>query len=247
MLEIVASIAGKFVLEKSELFNKEDLLEFSLLLSYGKFDKNFFQSKRKINNEYVYVNKAMDNLNQKLDKYNSVRIWYSKIDNEDMCSLYFLVNYLSDLNKNIFVCEVSQNEYQRLGMYNPKEIKDLISFTKQLTISEISFYKKEWDRLVSENGEIRIIKGKNLISNSYEYIDKIILKQFSDKEETKYISLLANCLLEKTNGFSNDEVFRERINFLINKEKIIITKEIKEINKLGKTNIYLCKNKSYRL
>ena len=99
MLEIVISESEKNVLTYSNLFKKNDIVSFSLLLTYGKI-KNIEQSEYKRVLDVELNPKCIFNeLIEKINDYDGIRIWYSSCDSEGINTYYFLVNYLGNKNK----------------------------------------------------------------------------------------------------------------------------------------------------
>lgn len=111
MLEIVISESEKNVLTYSNLFKKNDIVSFSLLLTYGKI-KDIEQSEYKRVLDVELNPKCIFNeLIEKINDYDEIRIWYSSCDSEGINTYYFLVNYLGNKNKTIYCCDVYNKEY----------------------------------------------------------------------------------------------------------------------------------------
>ena len=83
MLEIVFSDSEKLLLERSNLFNKEDILSLSFLLSMGKLDDFEHQTKRTIGDIEVNIPSEISKLKNKVKDYKNIRIWYASNVNED--------------------------------------------------------------------------------------------------------------------------------------------------------------------
>ena len=123
MLEIVFSDSEKLLLERSNLFNKEDILSLTFLLSMGKLDDFEYQTKRTIGDIEVNIPSEISKLKNKVKDYKNIRIWYASNVNEDYLSMMYVVYLCSD--KNIQVVD----GYQRYGIsgYADDEIKDLVN------------------------------------------------------------------------------------------------------------------------
>ena len=66
MLEIVFSDSEKLLLERSNLFNKEDILSLTFLLSMGKLDDFEYQTKRTIGDIEVNIPSEISKLKTRL-------------------------------------------------------------------------------------------------------------------------------------------------------------------------------------
>lgn len=84
MLEITISASEKLLLERTNLFNKENIISFCLLLSYGKLDNLYNTLNRKIGKVEINIKEQIGILNEKLKTCKEVRIWYSSNDNENI-------------------------------------------------------------------------------------------------------------------------------------------------------------------
>lgn len=136
MLEIVFSDSEKLLLERSNLFNKEDILSLTFLLSMGKLDDFEYQTKRTIGDIEVNIPSEISKLKSKVKDYKNIRIWYASNVNEDYLSMMYVVYLCSD--KNIQVVD----GYQRYGIsgYADDEIKDLVKKSRVLSKEEIQEY-----------------------------------------------------------------------------------------------------------
>ena len=106
MLELTISDSEKLLLERTNLFNKNNIISFCLLLSYGNLNGLETLSEKKIAQVEVKVKEKLGLLESKIINYKEIRIWYSNNDNENMCTVCYLINYLSKYNLNIYLCDV---------------------------------------------------------------------------------------------------------------------------------------------
>ena len=123
MLEIVISESEKNVLNYSHLFTKNDIVSFSLLLTYGKIKDVEQNEYKKVFDIELNPKNIFNELIEKIDNYGEIRIWYSSCDSESLNTYYFLVNYLSNKNKTIYCCDVYNKEYSSLGSYDSTKIE----------------------------------------------------------------------------------------------------------------------------
>ena len=121
MLEIVISESEKILLEGAGFQN---VISFCLLLSYGNMKDLENQRDRTIGNLTIPVKSQLTQLEQKKEK--QIRIWYSLVDNEDVCTLYFLISYVHGKDIEIFTCDVADKNHFSLGSYSENEIEKFL-------------------------------------------------------------------------------------------------------------------------
>lgn len=113
MLHITIGESEERVLRESNQFPQDDFMSFCLILSYGNI-KNIEKEEYKeltSNNESWKVNikGKLEELDEKIKKNKDIRIWYSRLDNEDVCNMCFLVYYLSKYDDvDIYLSEVGR-------------------------------------------------------------------------------------------------------------------------------------------
>lgn len=245
MLEITISESEKLLLDRTNLFNKENIISFCLLLSYGKIDNLSNTLNRKIGEVEINIKEQIGILKEKLKKCKEVRIWYSSNDNEDICNVYYLVSYLSKYDLKIYLCDVINNGRFALGCYNEGEIENLLERTRLLENSEKENYIKTWNRLQKENSDIRIVQNNTIKSYDFDLLDKEILELLSPTDSIRYWGLIAKCMMQRLYNFSSDFYFKDRIDNLIKENYIKIDKVVKEADYFGKEQItkYISINK----
>lgn len=116
MLELTISDSDKLLLEETNLFNKNNIISFCLLLSYGNLNDLVTSSVRKIAFVEVNVKEKLELLELKIKNYQEIRIWYFSNDNEDMCTVCYLINYLSKYNININLCDAKDEGEGRFAL-----------------------------------------------------------------------------------------------------------------------------------
>lgn len=246
MLEITMSDTEKLLLQRSNLFNSEDIISFCLLLSYGKLNNLSNIVLRKNGQVEIDVKNKLKLLEKVIKKYKEIRIWYSSNDNENMCNVCYLTNYLSTYDIKIYLCDVIDDGRFALGCYSEKEIEGLLPRTKLLTKDEIEKYIELWDKLEEQNSDIRIIKDNTINSYDFAYLDEKILDLLSDSGSIRYWGLIAKCMMDRIYNFSPDYIFKARIDYLIENNFIKVDKIIKEEDYFGKEQItkYISINKN---
>lgn len=236
LLEITISDNEKRLLQNAGFKN---VMSFCILLSYGNIKNIKNQKDKSLGNLIINVNSQIEEIDNINDK--EVRIWYASSDNEDMCTLYFLVSRLHKKNIKIYICDVADGNHFSLGSYSADEIHSLLPKTKIILEKEITEYSNTWENLIRENADLRIIKNNSLISVSFEYFDDKILKTLKKLGKTKYWTLVGECMSKRLCGFYGDTFFIARVNELINEKKIEICEIKKEYNAINELveQIYL--------
>ena len=228
MLEITISGTDRMILVKSNLFNDNDVIAFSLLLTYGKVKEIATEEHKKVSLAEFSPKEEYNILIDKIANYNEIRIWYSSCDCEDLNTYYYLVNYLSDKNKIIYSCDVCNGCNYSLGCYPSYEIDNLLSNTKKLTKEEIANISLSWKQLEKENADLRLIEDNKLVSHDFNFLDNKILKNLNTyKEPVRYYYFVGELMSNKIYGLYADIFFSARIDYLIEIGKI----EIIEIKK----------------
>lgn len=229
MLEIVFSDSERLLLERSNLFNKDDILSLTFILSMGKLDDFEHQTKRTIGDIEVNIPTEISELKNKVKNYENIRIWYASNVNEDYLSMMYVVYLCSD--KNIEVVD----GYQRNGIsgYADDEIKDLVKESRVLTKEEIQEYILKWNKIYDENTEVRFLNNGEIINESYEYFDNEILDKLSFLGESKEWSFIGNCMANNLKSFAMCVCYKSRVDYLKSIGKIVVTKTVTEKNIIG--------------
>lgn len=223
MLEIIIDGYGENLL-KSAGFN--NVMTFCCVLSYGNIKCLTDHKVKILKNVTIPVNSEIEKL--KSIKEKQIRIWYSSLDNEDVCSLYFLISYFCNKNIEIFICDIANEDCFSFSSYTSSEIKELSKNTILLDSNEKINYKRIWDDLVKENNDLRILNYGKLMSFSFDYLDSMIINFIKIEKKIEYLELVGKCISEKLCGFYIDLIFMERIDELISKGIIkVINKDEK--------------------
>lgn len=233
MLEIVFSDSEKLLLERSNLFNKEDILSLTFLLSMGKLDDFEYQTKRTIGDIEVNIPSEISKLKNMVKDYKNIRIWYASNVNEDYLSMMYVVYLCSD--KNIQVVD----GYQRYGIsgYADDEIKDLVKKSRVLSKEEIQEYILKWNKIYAANSEVRFLNNGEIINESYECFDSEILDKLSSLGELQEWSFIGNCMANNLKSFVMSVCYKSRVDYLKSIGKIVVTKTVTEKNMIGEDRI----------
>lgn len=241
MLEITMDDSSKFLLERAGIKN---VISFCIFLSYGNI-KNIENKDNKT------VGKATISIQEQIKKIENnetkkVRIWYSSLDNEEVCTLYFLVSYFYERNIEILICDTADSAHYSLIAYKDEDIPSLALNSTAILLDDKKKYRAIWEKLVQEDSDLRVRDNNKIISVSFNYLDSKILDILKKYEKIKYWSLISECMLEKLCGFYLDIYFISREDELIKNNFIEVCEIKKEKNKFGeyKEQIYvrICKS-----
>lgn len=227
MLEIVVSEGEKLLLQKAGLKN---VISFCLFLSYGKIKNLQKQEYKILGNVTLSIQEQL----KKIEKdCKTVRIWYSALDNEDVCTLYFLIFYFFSKDIKIQVCEVSKKDHFSLGSYDTSEISSLLKKTRTLSREEMHTYMKCWQQLECENSDLRILQNGILTSVSFDYLDIQMLNMLKQYDSIRYWAFIGECMSKRLCGFYGDIFFTTRLEECIQNGQVEICDVKKEKNGLG--------------
>lgn len=230
LLEITISGTGKMLLVESNLFDYNDIFDFSLLFTYGKIKEIETKEYKKVSWAEFNPKEEYTKLVKKLANYDEIRIWYSSCNCEDVNTYYYIVNYLSNKNKIIYSCDVCNECDFSLGCYTSDDIEELLLNTKKLTEEEIINIGLRWKQLEEENADLRLIEDNKLVSHNFNFLDNKILEKLSIyKEPVKYYSFVGDLISNKMYGLGSDLFFSARIDYLIEIGKIELVEITKNI------------------
>lgn len=227
MLEIAISDGEKLLLKEAGFKN---VISFCLLLSYGNIQDLQKEETRTVGNVTLSMKEQLKQLNANYDK---VRIWYAASDNEDVCTLYFLVSYFYSKNVEVQVCEVSDKNHFSLGSYSANEVKKIVEKTRVLPKEEQKKYHEIWQKLINENGDLRVLQNGLLTSVAFDYLDSKILSILKQHKSVRYWAFIGECMSKRLCNFYADIFFTTRIEELISCGRIEICDRKKEQNIIG--------------
>ena len=242
MLHIAIGESEERLLKESNQFPQDDFMSFCLILSYGNIkniEKEEYKEMPVINECWkINIKDKLQELEEKIKHNKNIRIWYSKLDNEDVCNMCFLVYYLSKYNNiNIYLSEIG-NVWGGLGSYSLDEIKELID--KKELLKETSEYKNLWLKLEEENGDIRVYENGSLVSHDFKYLDEKILSVLKEYKEINYYAFTGRCMADSICNFCSDVFFKARIEDMVEKNIIKINRIEQEKNIVGEIRTIKC-------
>ncbi len=242
IVEIVSGISALGLLNKAGNNNLKVLLPLELCI--GRFDNIVDYSRIELKKYTKYVSSSeeepfengynfkfeFDKLKESLKNADKIRIWSSHLDCNDYCLLLFVCNYFSDKNITALFSEEVSWYATTCNVLDEKEINELTKKEHILNKYEIERYKKEWEKVVSENTELRFMINGSVQSVNIDYFDNKILERLRACGEVNIYSLVADLMGKSIvpSVYYSDYIYL----YLIN--KLIDNNFIKKIQKDGK-------------
>ncbi|RYZ60859.1 MAG: DUF1835 domain-containing protein [Chitinophagaceae bacterium] len=175
------------------------------------------------------------NLKRSLDEDAKEEAWIWMGQNQhDVCGYYWLISQLKDyqgrisvlyLNNLPFINDKGQIFYPNsLHQILPKEFLKAKKLSRKVTLSEFEVDPDEWQKLMDENGAIRILEGgKKIVSKEADFYDKDILAGLT-KEAQKGNRALQS-ILSKMKIKTGDVTLLNRMKVLAEEGLIELTGE----------------------
>lgn len=247
MLHIAIGDSEVRLLKESNQFPNDDFMSFCLMLSYGNIKNIESQEYRKLSVnsgfENIDIKHELKKLEGKIKHIKDIRLWYSRLDNEDVCNMCFLVYYLSRYdNINIYLSEIGK-VWGGLCSYSSDEIINLVD--KKELLKDTNIYKQLWVSLEKENSDIRVYENNTICSHDFNYLDEKILELLQQYKEINYYSFIGQCMSNSLCNFCADVFFIARIEDMIKRGAVQVTRIELEKNIIGEISTvrYICVSK----
>ena len=160
-----------------------------------------------------------------------LRIWVSSAPFAK-CGYYHLIYSLQGIDSKVFIVEmptnigIRQDCYDRSwGEVHPAEMKQNLGLQRELTLDERSEVAQKWQKLIEENGELRLNINGELTTVSIDYLDNEILS-YAPKGKFKVVALMGE-VLKNCKCALNVEFIPTRISALVEKGKLKLIKQVK--------------------
>ncbi len=235
-LEIVYGEAAGGAI-KTTSFKNNKILTIGFPFNIGKLDntrKEFLKEYFKFDYRHIEELKRKKRLlDYYLKKAKTIRIWSSHKDDKEYLLLLYLCNYIDD-DREIYVTFADTENYISICYLNGEQIEKIAKKEHKLTKKEKEYYKKEWRRLIKENGEIRFIENNKIKSVSFSYFDNAILEILKKLKDSSLVSFIGDLL---GNNFLNnvgDLDYIYLINRLIKENKIEVISDGHEFLPINK-------------
>lgn len=170
---------------------------------------------------------SLESTNKELDatikKNSKVRIWTTHDDIDEYLTFIYVCNYLLNANCDLYV--MFSDEYNK-ECYSPtclfeNELEELTKLEHKLSKEEILKYSNEWEKVVKDNSDMRVMENGKVKSVTFDYYNNLILNKLDELGEVKTVFLIANLM---TDYHLTDIFFDYLINRLIKLDKIRIVK-----------------------
>lgn len=179
IIEVCASRIGNWWL--NEYYGNNDYIvvfPLYLYLDIGKLDDSRESFLRNyIQEDYIDIKNQIESFLKLIDQDVLVRIWSSKKNANDYLLVYYMCNLLRNMKIPISVIYTTDyNEYVlHIAQMKKEEFLCFFDYQKRLSKEEVNKFAMKWDKLVEENGELRVCVGGTIVSKNYRDYDEIIL------------------------------------------------------------------------
>ena len=177
-------------------------------------------------------------LNRLVKKAHILRIWSSKKDSNEYLMLLYLCSILPD-DKDIYVTFADLENFISIGYLNGKEIEKIAKKEHKLTKEEKENYKKEWEMLVDENGDIRFFENEKIKSTNFNYLDKPILELLNETKAISCIEFVAELMVNYFLDTTGDYEYKYLLERLIKQGKIEVVSDGSEFKKRVENLIFI--------
>lgn len=186
--------------------------EYCNLISSEVYDVSNTYSLKKINN----------NLEESIKNNNKIRIWTTHKQIDSYLMFLYVCNYFSNTDSELYVLfsEKLDEDCYSPSCMNENELEELSKLEHKLTKEEIRKYSIEWEKIINDNADMRIIENNKVKSVTFDYYNNIILNKLDKLGEVKMVSLVGRLM---SDIHLYDTIFTYLIYRLIKKEKIIVT------------------------
>lgn len=186
--------------------------EYCDLISSEIYDVSNTYSLKNINND----------LEESVKNKNKIRIWTTHNQIDSYLMFIYVCNYFSNTDSDLYVLfsDEFDKECYSPSCMNENELEELSKLEHKLTKNEIKKYSNEWNEIINDNLDMRIIENNKVKSVTFDYYNDIILNKLNELGEVKMVSLVGRLM---SDIHLYDTVFTYLIYRLIKEEKIIIT------------------------
>lgn len=221
VLEIVHGYAQAGALKRSS-FKNNKIIALGYNFAIGKLDHTRNDWLKEFTDEeyMLHVNMAKKELKESIKQAKKVRIWSSKDEDNEYLMLLYLCDYLPD-DLEISVTFASDANIRSISYAGgEKEIKDVFKTEHILTKEEKEEYKKKWQKIVAQNGEVRFIEEGVMNSVNFDYFDEPLLDVLKTIGEVSIIEFVGDLIGNYFLNNAGDMEYKYLIDRLIKKNKI---------------------------
>lgn len=136
-------------------------------------------------------------------KEREIRIWHNE-NAPSTCGFLYLLNLLKDKNCTIYEVRISskikdrrsgeEKFIQTFGYVDDLEFISALKFEKELSKDDIENYLREWENIIRENKEMRILQDGKLKGVNINYFDERMLENVPDEKEFKIVKWIGRVI-----------------------------------------------------
>ncbi len=166
---------------------------------------------------YNIIKNDVDYIIREAENGNTIRIWYSHVG-YSLCGMYYIVSRLKNINANIILIPYPDRSLDAWSFADPREIKYMLTSAHSASAEELETYSAKWEKLCSENSELRVVENDEVISVNDDYFDELIYS-CADEKPIHYVHLLGVSLgrIGDAGNFALDGFVCDRINEMIDR------------------------------
>lgn len=176
-----------------------------------------------------------------IDQFENITIWYTETSME-LCGLLYVCWLLRNYHCNINIINCSRNIHE-IENINAVYVSDITEsnlykfqqYQETLSIHKKSEYSMLWQRLMEENGALRIKFNNSIVTVDENTYDKLILNYIPSIGSIPILSAVNEIFL-KNRDILNYEFIISRIKFLINSNYLFIDENGSFINSFIRKN-----------
>ncbi len=198
-VEIVFGNSCFYTISNSK-FSSNNIIMFNMLFNVADLNDidNFnYELSFDLYNELTYSFKDdIDKLNYFINFNCKFRIWTSHFDVRSYLVFLYLCDYLKDKNCEIYVVfsDLLYSDIPSPSCLKEHELEELSNLTCKLSFNDINYYSSEWMRVVLENGEMRIMDNKKVLSVDFSYYDNLIIDTLTELGIVKFSRLVGEIM-----------------------------------------------------
>ena len=157
-------------------------------------------------------------IKDKLRNCDSLTLWSFPYVDEYMVPYWFIYEFYDDIvDKDVGIVKIEQKTPDTIA---GDDFHECMKLRKKRSRRELFDYAKEFERIKSENMDLRYVKDGVIYSTTMDHFDDDIVEMIRQKPRIKKNKLLIQCLTEDTIPGADPFVYRYRIEQLIEKRVI---------------------------
>ncbi|MEO8765864.1 MAG: DUF3658 domain-containing protein [Ginsengibacter sp.] len=192
-----------------------------------------------VDNGQIDDTKTVSGLIENLKNNPGEIVWMWMAQNQhDVSGYYWLISQLKDFQGRVFILSLHNLPFinekghlfypSNLFEIQPKEFVKAKKLARPVTLSEFEIDPDEWSKLCDENKGVRTLDGgKKLLQHDYDYYDGELFKLIT--HDWQKVNRLIHTFYSKSRNATGDAYLLWRIKLMIEKEKLDVQGEIKNM------------------